>query len=64
MAKLKCSTCAFRAKYDANPKSILGRLWRWHTHWCPGWRAFMKSLPDDEKKVLIRQYNLNRKIER
>ena len=34
---------------DNNPKSFLGRIWRWHTTWCPGWKAYMKSLPDEER---------------
>jgi hypothetical protein len=35
----------------------LGRLWRWHTNFCPGWKAYMKSLPDEEKKALTEKYN-------
>ncbi|MBW1954570.1 MAG: hypothetical protein JRI76_01590 [Deltaproteobacteria bacterium] len=57
----KCETCTFRGKYDANPKSILGRLWRWHAGWCPGWRTYMKSLPDDERGGMIHRYRLNPK---
>jgi len=59
MAGTQCSACLFRARYDANPKSILGRLWRWHANWCPGWRAFMKSLPESEKERWIQAYRLN-----
>ncbi len=58
MSEMKCSSCGFRAKYDANPKSILGRLWRWHAGWCPGWKAYVKSLPEKEKKGLIQKYGL------
>jgi hypothetical protein len=56
MPEPKCGTCAMRAKYDKNPKSLLGRFWRWHTNFCPGWRAYMKSLPDEEKKALTEKY--------
>jgi len=28
MADHNCEDCGFRAKYDNNPKSLLGRLWR------------------------------------
>ena len=45
----KCENCGFRAKYDNNPKSFLGKLWRWHATWCPGWKAYMKSLSDNER---------------
>jgi hypothetical protein len=32
-------------------------LWRWHANFCPGWKGYMKSLPDDEKKKIIEKYN-------
>jgi hypothetical protein len=35
----------------------LGRIWRWHANFCPGWKAYMKSLPDDEKKAIVEKYN-------
>jgi hypothetical protein len=52
-----CATCAWRAKYDEKPKSIMGRLWRWHANFCPGWKQYMKSLPDEEKQAFIERYN-------
>lgn len=58
MAKLGCETCMFRAKYDQNPQSLLGRLWRWHANWCPGWKAYMRSLPEGERAELVRKYGL------
>ncbi|HNT89174.1 MAG TPA: hypothetical protein PKL84_15030 [Candidatus Hydrogenedentes bacterium] len=57
MSDSGCATCAFRAKYDKNPRSILGRLWRWHTNFCPGWKAYMKSLSEDERGELIVKYS-------
>ena len=57
MSESGCATCSFRAKYDAKPKSFLGRLWRWHAYFCPGWKGYMKSLPNDEKKQIIEKYN-------
>jgi IS1 family transposase len=56
MSEPGCGKCAFRARYDKNPKSLLGRLWRWHINFCPGWRAYMKSLPEEEKKTLTEKY--------
>jgi hypothetical protein len=56
MAESSCEKCKLRAKYDDNPKSILGRLWRWHVNFCPGWRGYMKSLPEEEKKTLVDKY--------
>ena len=42
MSEPGCATCSFRAKYDEKPKSFLGRVWRWHANFCPGWKAYMK----------------------
>jgi hypothetical protein len=39
-----CETCQLRKKAEANPKSLMARLWRWHTGWCPGWKAYVKEL--------------------
>jgi hypothetical protein len=56
----KCSKCSFRARYDNNPKSFLGRIWRWHTKYCPGWKRYMKSLPDDERGKLAEKYDMEK----
>jgi hypothetical protein len=58
MSKPGCATCPWRAKYDSKPRSLLGRLWRWHVNFCPGWRAFMAGLPEDQKKAMIERYQL------
>ena len=58
MAASSCENCGFRAKYDSNPKSFLGRLWRFHANWCPGWKAYMKSLPDKQRRRLAEKYAL------
>ena len=42
--KHRCEDCPMRAKAEANPKAFLSRLWKWHTGWCPGWKAYQKSL--------------------
>ncbi|MFZ5518369.1 MAG: hypothetical protein ACOY90_17165 [Candidatus Zhuqueibacterota bacterium] len=60
MAEIQCSQCAFRAKYDNNPKSFLGRLWRWHANWCPGWKEYMKSLSEQERNELAKRYQLKK----
>jgi hypothetical protein len=58
MATHNCENCGFRAKYDSAPKSFLGRLWRWHANWCPGWKAYITSLPGDERIRLAEKYGL------
>ena len=60
MAEPGCASCKFRAKYDSRPKSFMGRLWRWHAGWCPGWKKYMHSLPEDERYELAEKYNLKK----
>ena len=58
MGETGCENCSFRAKYDANPRSLLGRIWRWHAGFCPGWKSYMRSLPDDRRLELVKRYDL------
>jgi len=60
MADHSCTTCVFRAKYDANPQSLIGRIWRWHINWCPGWRSYMRSLSDEERAQVAQKYDLKK----
>ncbi len=60
MAVARCGNCPIRARYDQNPKSIIGRIWRWHINWCPGWKAYFKYLPDKEKAELVYKYDLKK----
>ena len=53
----RCEQCSFRARYDKNPRSILGRIWKWHIGWCPGWKSYIKSLPDEEQKEVLKRYS-------
>jgi hypothetical protein len=39
-----CATCALRQQAEANTKALMSRLWRWHTGWCPGWKAYQAYL--------------------
>lgn len=56
MSESGCASCAWRARFDSRPTSLMGRLWRWHANFCPGWKAYMKSLPDDERRALAQRY--------
>jgi len=58
MAGNNCDQCGLRARYDNNPRSFLGRIWRWHIKICPGWKRYYASLPEAEKERLARQYHL------
>ncbi|MBN1354893.1 hypothetical protein JXA40_01350 [bacterium] len=60
MKIIPCATCRFRSKYDRNPGSVLGRLWRWHINWCPGWKSYMRSLTEEECSRLAETYGLRK----
>ncbi len=60
MTKQNCAICAFRAKYDNNPGSFTGRLWRWHINFCPGWKQFFISLSPEEKTKIADNYSFNK----
>lgn len=51
-----CEQCKIRAIYDRSPRSLLGRIWRWHTGWCPGWKSYLKSVSEDEREALRKKY--------
>jgi hypothetical protein len=60
MAEGHCANCGFRARHDKNPQSLLGRLWRWHINFCPGWKGYFTSLPPEEKNRLAEQYKFKK----
>jgi hypothetical protein len=41
-----CETCRWRLRAEAKPGTWLSKLWHWHTTWCPGWKAYQKSLKE------------------
>lgn len=54
-----CPKCPLRARYDRNPRSILGRLWKWHTGWCPGWKGYIRSLPEEERQKVLAKHAIS-----
>lgn len=52
-----CENCRFRAIYDRNPQSIFGKIWKWHTGWCPGWKSYVKSLPYERRMEIFEKYD-------
>jgi hypothetical protein len=44
--EMSCATCGLRQKAEANPNAFMSRLWKWHTGWCPGWKAYQKALTE------------------
>lgn len=55
-----CENCKFRANYDKNPQSLMGRFWRWHINFCPGWKGYFTSLDDEKKAALRAKYNFTK----
>ncbi len=60
MAQHNCEDCPIRAKYDKAPKSLIGRFWRWHISFCPGWKGYIKSLDEEKKQLMKERYNLKK----
>lgn len=60
METYKCSTCPMRAKHDSKPDSFVGKFWRWHINFCPGWKAYFNSLSDSDKEAIRQKYNFTK----
>ena len=45
-SEMSCATCPMRARAEKNPKSLIARIWKWHTGWCPGWKAYQAALAE------------------
>ena len=45
----KCAECPMRLRAEAKPKSLMARIWKWHTGWCPGWKAYQESLAAEQQ---------------
>jgi hypothetical protein len=54
--KKSCANCSIRKNYDKDPASLLGRMWKWHIQYCPGWKAYISSLPEQERKLIVDKY--------
>ena len=58
--KHSCENCVLRARADKNPNGLLGRIWRWHAGWCPGFKKYITSLPDEQRNELAQRYCLKK----
>jgi hypothetical protein len=56
----QCENCKLRANYDRRPKSLIGRFWRWHINFCPGWKAYFTSLPAEQQQALREKYKFTK----
>ena len=56
MENIHCENCGMKAKYDQNPKSLLGRIWKFHIKFCPGWKMYLKSLTEERRQEVYERY--------
>jgi len=40
----RCEICKLHGYADKKPGSLISKFWRWHTKWCPNWKAYQKEL--------------------
>ena len=38
----------------------MGRFWRWHINFCPGWKAYFTSLSDEQKDEIRKKYQFTK----
>ncbi len=57
---MACESCKLRAHYDEKPTSMLGRFWRWHINFCPGWKQYFTSSPKEEQEKLREKYHFTK----
>ena len=43
-----CESCGIRRRAEEKPDSLIARIWRWHTRWCPGWKAYQRRLAQQD----------------
>gem|GEM_PF-358835 len=43
-----CEKCPLKRYAEKKPNAIISRIWKWHTGWCPGWKAYQKSLQEGD----------------
>lgn len=55
-----CESCKLRAHYDKNPKSFLGRFWRLHINFCPGFRAYFTNQDEETKADIRKKYSFEK----
>lgn len=51
--KARCEECSMRKRAERKPNSLFDRVWRWHTGWCPGWKAYQRELAQLEQESSV-----------
>ena len=55
---MACANCKIRAQYDTTPTPRIWRCWRFHINFRPGWKAYLKSLSEEERIAIKEKYGL------
>ena len=45
-----CETCKLRSYAERKPNSLISKIWRWHTKWCPGWKAYQAKMTRQQEE--------------
>lgn len=45
-----CAECKVGLYAQRKPDTVIGKLWRWHTKWCPFWKAYQRELATEEQQ--------------
>ncbi len=48
--KSRCENCKLRKYAEKKPDSLIAKIWKWHTKWCPGWKAYQREMADKDLK--------------
>ncbi|MCA9424703.1 MAG: hypothetical protein H6751_04895 [Candidatus Omnitrophica bacterium] len=49
--KSNCEVCKLRRYAEKKPDSFIAKFWRWHTKWCPGWKAYQAELNQTQDPI-------------
>ena len=60
MAMHSCNQCSIKAQHDTDPNSFLGRIWKWHIKYCPGWKKYITSLSTVERVRHAEKYKIKK----
>ena len=50
-----CENCKLRNYAERKPNSLPVKIWRWHTKWCPGWKAYQQGVAKKQEKMQQRE---------
>ena len=61
MIKSRCASCRLCLYPEKKPNSIVSRIWRWHTSWCPLEKAYEKKIIQTKHNFVQKSHNWHSK---